>query len=362
MAKKRKTLPKDFAQIVQSGSLADLQAVYDRCDINAYGGDWKGNALTFPGIPEEFVRWAVACGMDINAEDEWGKTPLLHQSRHSTELFHLLVGLGADINRKNKYGRTPLFEIVTSHLMDEELYIDRIRLFIDHGADVNSHNQGGIHERTTPLDGALETCRGRDIIGTAMAAEVLLAAGAKRTRRTKSLVREIGEQFEYNRDRFPDRAPDVREEQALARLYELFEVEPVARQVRHDGHSPISVPTGTLPQQWEALWNFLVPGEGHAATVQGEIVRIIGKVRHEIVDNGAMNWCRDYKRLPQALPAYFAQGTPLPEADRKEMEKLAKGISAHSEPEEFVALAQLAVRWIELNPTPVPLKEVDYQW
>lgn len=362
MAKKRKTLPKDFAQIVQSGSLADLQAVYEQCEINAYGGDWKGNALTFPGIPAEFVRWAAARGIDLNAEDEWGNTPLLCQSRHSTELFRLLAGLGADINHKNKYGRTPLFQVVTSHLMDEEQYISRIRLFIDHEADVNSQNQGGLHERTTPLDGALESCRGRDIIGMAMAADVLLAAGAKRTRRTKSLVREIGKQFEYNRDRFPDRVQDVREEQALAHLYELFDVEPIAQQTRHDGHSPIHVPTGTLPQQWEALWNFLVPGNGHAATVQGEIVRIIGKVRHEIVDNGAMNWCRDYKRLPQALPAYFAQGNPLPETDYQEVEKLAKGISAQSEPEDFIALAQLAIRWIELNPEPIPLTEVDYQW
>lgn len=38
MAKKRKTLPTDFEQIAANSNLAELQAVFDKCDINAYGG------------------------------------------------------------------------------------------------------------------------------------------------------------------------------------------------------------------------------------------------------------------------------------------------------------------------------------
>lgn len=42
---KRKTLPKDFEQLVQTASDEDIKKVLGKCDINAYGGYNKGNAL-----------------------------------------------------------------------------------------------------------------------------------------------------------------------------------------------------------------------------------------------------------------------------------------------------------------------------
>ena len=45
---KRKTLPKDFEQLVQTASDEDIKKVLGKCDINAYGGYNKGNALEFP--------------------------------------------------------------------------------------------------------------------------------------------------------------------------------------------------------------------------------------------------------------------------------------------------------------------------
>lgn len=130
MAKKRKTLPKDFEQIVQNGSFEDLKSVFDKCDINAYGGFYKGNALTFAGISEEFVRWAVANGMDPNAGDYRGDVPLLHQVA-SANIFKLLLSLGADIEKKNNFGRTPLFCVASRHLIKTEEYICRIKLFVE---------------------------------------------------------------------------------------------------------------------------------------------------------------------------------------------------------------------------------------
>ena len=35
---KRKTLPKDFEQLVQTASDEDIKKVLGKCDINAYGG------------------------------------------------------------------------------------------------------------------------------------------------------------------------------------------------------------------------------------------------------------------------------------------------------------------------------------
>ena len=57
MASKRKTLPKDFEEIVKQGDITLQKAVFDKCDINAYGGFWKGNALTFPHLTVEYALW-----------------------------------------------------------------------------------------------------------------------------------------------------------------------------------------------------------------------------------------------------------------------------------------------------------------
>lgn len=45
MAKKRKTLPKDFDEIIARGNLDEMKAVFEKCDINAYGSYNDGNAL-----------------------------------------------------------------------------------------------------------------------------------------------------------------------------------------------------------------------------------------------------------------------------------------------------------------------------
>lgn len=40
---KRKTLPKDFEQLVEAGNEQEIKSVFEKCDINAYGGYNKGN-------------------------------------------------------------------------------------------------------------------------------------------------------------------------------------------------------------------------------------------------------------------------------------------------------------------------------
>mgnify|MGYP002606155169 CR=1 FL=1 len=97
MAKKRKTLPADFEEIVANGNMDELKAVFDKCDINAYGGYWKGNALTFEGISGEFISWLVGNGADVNARDTWGNTPVSYQAKGNTDNLKLLLKLGADI-------------------------------------------------------------------------------------------------------------------------------------------------------------------------------------------------------------------------------------------------------------------------
>lgn len=48
---------------------------------------------------------------------------------------------------------------------------------------------------------------------------------------------------------------------------------------------------GAYQQEYEKLWNELVPAEGEAETVNGEILRASSKLYHEFFNNGNMNAC-----------------------------------------------------------------------
>ena len=64
--------------------------------------------------------------------------------------------------------------------------------------------------------------------------------------------------------------------------------------------------------QFQQLWDYLVPASGKAQTAQGEMIRIAGKVRHEFMDNGGMNWANDFRKMLKAFVLYARLGEPLP--------------------------------------------------
>src|SRR5438876_138196 len=78
---KRKTLPKDFEDLLKAGDLAKLQAVFDACDVDARGGYAKQTALAFNECPDALARWLVGQGADLSASDTWGNTPLHSRAR-----------------------------------------------------------------------------------------------------------------------------------------------------------------------------------------------------------------------------------------------------------------------------------------
>ena len=43
-----------------------------------------------------------------------------------------------------------------------------------------------------------------------------------------------------------------------------------------------------------------------ASTLQGEVIRISGKLSQEILDNGKMNWDKEYLQMVQALLGYLS--------------------------------------------------------
>ena len=352
MAKKRVTLPKEFNELLTDGNIDQLKTVYNKCELTAHNGRYSlSTALHFGGVPDELVIWLVEQGLDINIPDYYGATPLYRQAILGRDTVKLLLELGADIEKPNNYGDTPL------HMAAEFFHPKTVKFLIDKGANVNVENDMG----RTPLASVLMVCRGIYIAQTAEIASMLLEAGAKKTSKMKERVEQIGKDFEFHRESIH---PDYIEaaDKGLTKLYELFDVKPVAKRITHDGVSPILVKEGSWEEQYEELWSFLIPSSGAAKTVQGEVIRIPGRVRDELDRNGGVNWDRDYRKMLQAMPQYLSLGISLSDqelAETKELIAQVHGKDFDDEPR-LDRLCQLALAWIKQNPNPIDLKEPSY--
>eukprot|EP01035_Chromulina_nebulosa_P001220 gene1220-1643_t len=109
MAKsKRKTLPKNFEELLAAGDLAALKAVFAGCELDARGGVFKQSALAFAACPDELTRWLVEQGADLSAADAYGETPLHARAGHWKGDVALLIALGADVNHRAGGRGTPL--------------------------------------------------------------------------------------------------------------------------------------------------------------------------------------------------------------------------------------------------------------
>ncbi|MCI8530243.1 MAG: hypothetical protein HFH82_14000 [Lachnospiraceae bacterium] len=133
----------------------------------------------------------------------------------------------------------------------------------------------------------------------------------------------------------------------------------------HDGVSPIIVTETEQNAQFQQLWNYLVPPCGRAKTAQGEIIRIAGRVQHEFLDNGGVNWDDNYRKMLYAFPNYLRLGNSFSEDDIKSAELLANLlITAGDEGriDDFLcsALCSCAVAWVQQNSEVIAPLEADY--
>ena len=350
MAKKKTTLPKNFDEMMRAGDIEELKAVFDKCEFDATGGFNKGTALHFYGIPGELVSWLAEQGANIEAENSYGRTPLYIQASIGSDNVKLLLELGADIEAADRYGETAL------HIAAGFYKAETVGLLIERGANIHKENESG----QTPLSYGLERCQNTNISGMAEVAKLLLDAGAKITPDMAESVLRIGKTFEFHREGFNKDL--LREtEEGLARLYELFGVTPVAKRRVHDGLSPITAAAADWQGQHNELWEFLVPSQGPAQTVQGEVIRITGRISDETYRNGGCNWDASYRKMLDALLSHFASGAPLSEKELGEAKELAAVIRPSGEcDDEPDRLCELATIWVLRNPNPVPLEKPAY--
>lgn len=352
MPRKRKTLPKDFKSLLESAPVDELIAVFDRCELDARD-DSNRTALGFAQAPDGLIRWLVEQGLDVDSRNAYGETALASRAvvwRTPASQIPLFLSLGADIEARSDSGVTPL-QLAVSRLADYAA-----GLLIQHDAATS----GAGWNPTTMLEGALRGVQNASITQAAAMANLMVEQGAEATDSMRSSITEIGERFERYRSGFaPERIEAT--EAALNELYRKFEVASAPRRMCHDGATPIVMPVGAWNVQHAALWAMLVPGKGPAPTQQGEVIRIAGKVSDEMLRNGGGNWDSQFCALVDAAAEHMRSGNSLPEAASAELDAVLTGVRRGLGSESSLrTFTRLSVEWVALNPTPIPLGDVDY--
>lgn len=352
MKKKKTTLPSNFQELLAKSDIDSLKQVFESCEIDAvYSEYYGGNAFAMTPLLKEFAVWLKEQGADIEMRNRYGQTPLFKHASAYNGNVDLLIALGADVNATSADGSTPLHHAASC------VRLAAVNALISHGADVNAKSRD---ESLTPLEMMLVKANGPAYLPPIC--ETLLEHGAVITERSKEAVARLGRDFEFAwQSNKENTFMKELKADALPRLYAMFDVTPVAEMPMHDGVSPIIIEETSFQEQYNHMWNYLVPSSGRAATAQGEVIRIAGKVSYEIMDNGGINWDRDFKKLLKVLPKYFETGNSLPKTDLSEVNRLIKAISTGNGSDEPKHLTEYAVKWVLQNQTVIaPLPSFHY--
>lgn len=347
MAKKKQLLPKNFEDLLAGGDLSKLKAVFETCDLNARGGIWKQTALAFAECPDDLARWLVEQGADLSAGDRYGDTPLHSRARNWRGRIAILLDLGADVHLGAGARGTPLHSAAGAY------NVENARQLLAHGAPVDALDAEG----STPLEYALRRCSNAQLEQLANLAALLLESGARKTAEMPDLITRIGTNFEFHRNGFnPEYLGSA--SASLDRLYALFDVPAVPRRAMHDGKSPIIATATAWEDRHQELWELLVPSSGAAETVQGEVIRVSGRIARELEGNGGANWDSQFRSMADAWLRYVGTGTPLPADELAEASTIIAEVKTRGG--DMRRLCELAVTWVGLNAQPETLMEPSY--
>ena len=184
---------------------------------------------------------------------------------------------------------------------------------------------------------------------------VLLAHGARTGKRERESLRSMDSLRCAFITHGHSGVPDSRFDEAvaaLAQLCALFGVE--QREVVPApvlGERLVFDESASVGRQFDALWDRLVPVSGQSASLQGEVIRIAGKVGYEVYDNGCVNWGSSFDMLLDQFLSIVTSRTGLPPDDVERANAAVDSLKAQSmETQACDDLIRLAVRWARLNP------------
>jgi hypothetical protein len=343
---KRKTLPDEFEALLVTGDFERITEALTACVPDAVTRSGARTAMMLKDCSDAVTRWLLEHGSSIEAKDKFDNTVL--QSRiTSGGNYELLIELGADVNAVGGAGGTALH---TAASMNKVAVVKRLLVA---GATVDAPNR----YKKTPLEWAMERAHNAMLPQLVEIVRALLDGGAEKKPSMKEFVTRIGERFEFTRSGFNKELLPA-SDAALKSLYELFEVEPIAQRVMHDSTSRITMSAEGWEKQFEELWELLVPSSGAAKTVQGEVIRIAGRIASEIRRNGGGNWDDGFRAMSKAYVAHLETGSALHPDDVASAKRILRG---QPELEEVEELPRLAVAWVRANREPVVLPPPKYK-
>lgn len=192
-------------------------------------------------------------------------------------------------------------------------------------------------------------------------AKLLLSRGAEMTERSRQFVSAFSETFHrHTAGKKPSKFLQ-NQEAAVEKLCVLFDAKICPAASFHDGVSPILLTdTGGFKDNFSELWNFLVPPGGRAQVAQGEVIRIAGKVEHELLDNGGLNWDEDYRKMLLTFHEYLRLGNPSGYSDEAVSEIINALMDGDVNDGMILRLCYCARHWVEANPVVIPLIDADY--
>ena len=119
------------------------------------------------------------------------------------------------------------------------------------------------------------------------------------------------------------------------------------------------------PYNWteehERLWAALVPDKGQADTLQGELIRIAGKLTDQAFRNGNMNWDADHERMWRYIGRHLDDpGTFSAEERVLIRDKIEEIIRDYDKPDVsgagccYYIISEKVVDWCMAHPSPIP--------
>ena len=343
MGDKLQELPKGMEMLLKDGKLEECKKLFLTCEPNAVRWAGSYNIFAFKSMPREFALWAQEQGADVNFKDQYGRTPIFEIARKDGDVA-LLIELGADVNAVSPDGCTPL------HIAAARGCKKAVRTLIKAGTKIDAQTKDyDGYGHFTPLEKvlyepSLSSIKKYDI------SQILLKNGAEPTERSRQFVSAFSEVFYRHNAEKTDSKMYQSQKEALEKLCALFDVEMLEAAEHHDGVSPILV-TDFLAYtgHFEELWDFLVPESGQAQTAQGEVLRIAGRISHELLDNGGMNWDEEYRNMLYAYGDYLRRGNPV--VLEEWIEEVTAALKDGDVDDQAIhGLSSAAVSWIRENP------------
>ena len=281
--------------------------------------------------------------------DRAGRTQLHYAAlENNIDLVTALISGGADVNARDKLGFTPL------HFACQQGAVESARALLDAGAEVDQRDDFG---RTPLLTAVLNPPPLGELILLLRerGANPIAASFAGMT--PTSSAREMGnydltQYFEDVLD--PPGASDVAEPL------------PSGATARASGEAANGPQDLGWWQEYQRLWDELVPPRGQASTIQGELIRCIGRLTDEAYHNGNQNWRagsghdRMLAFIERTLLGDATFAAAREAAIRTDLARM--GDFEHPDTRgagtSYYKLAEAAVDWCGQHPKPIP-READ---